>query len=66
MIQIIRLQYPTNAVMVHCLEASIATTIAFIVKSAFAKEIEALIFAGVSISVYSQRAVTFSCRMWCC
>ena len=47
-----------NAYMTHCLEAGAANTTALIVTSAFAKDIEAWIFAGVSIRVFSQRSFT--------
>ena len=47
-----------SSLLTHCLQVGVATTTTPSVTSAFAKDIDALIFAVVSISVYSQRAFT--------
>ena len=49
-----------NAFVARCLEAGAATTTAPIVTPAFARDIGALVFAGVSIESYGQGASIFS------
>ena len=49
-----------NAFVACCLEAGAATTTASIVTPAFARDIGALVFAGVSIESYGQGASIFS------